>query len=953
MANEIVIKVVLETGDIKKGTQQIEKEVKAAVDKAAGTAKQGGKQIGNALTDGIGSSLKTLKSLGLLQLGRDLLGFASSAASFFKGATEAIGRFNDLATKTALTTRTLSALDVVLKQNDSSIEAFSQSFVFFQRQVGEAQSGNKELARTFKALNIDINATSEQALRQVIERYSRLPNVAQKAAFAQQVFGRSGVDLIPVLDELDGNMESFIQKMDEFGLTVGPQAAKEADAFADQMLILDERMKRFSANVGNAVIPVVLELVNAFDKVVNKVEELGGKLDASTIFGSLIGIPSGIPRGRATAPTGISETDFLGGIRGLIFNQPIPKGALGGDKTRRPLTELQQIDKQLAETERKIRQLTDAKSLEFQATVKLQLAELQLATAREKVTAEVERRLGIPTLPKVGEANVRRVPTGLGALPGNLLGGAFTQEQLFEQRAGENEVAQLNRQVELERQATQFDTQQLRLKTEEQRIQNQINAGIITESEGKEQTLALQRSMRNELLATLEAQKQFAETPFEIAQIDQQIEQVKSLGVELDNASRFMKGFGQESETVGDIFERFGNNVARSLSSIKGLFDGLKSAVLGFFNDLFGRSLNNLIRGTLGGLFGGGGGGGILGSVGGLFGGGSLGGLGGGTFGGSVFGGGGGGIGGLLGGGIGALGGIFGAGAATAGGIGGGAAGAALGGATGGAGGLLGSLGPLLSNPITGIAAGAAILIGGHFLGKAKQRKADESLSGDFLTQALQSIDQLARDIQTDQILGTEAPGIFESQILGTFRSQISGLKTKSVVTSRLTNQVRDLQNVYNARIPPLIEQQLTRLDELERERLKRLAADRNFALQIPEFARGGIVPGTDRGFDSVLALARPGEMFLTRQQQTAIMGMAGTGIFQAAGVPGEQASNTFAGGGIVSGEGPTIVIENLVVSVGMSRSGAAEIFAAGGSTAKGRQVVVNNIRTAQTNREM
>jgi hypothetical protein len=90
--------------------------------------------------------------------------------------------------------------------------------------------------------------------------------------------------------------------------------------------------------------------------------------------------------------------------------------------------------------------------------------------------------------------------------------------------------------------------------------------------------------------------------------------------------------------------------------------------------------------------------------------------------------------------------------------------------------------------------------------------------------------------------------------------------------------------------------------------------------------------------------------MVLTQAQQGAIAAMAGAGVFQAAGVP-DAGINTSAGqafqfGGTVAG-GQPLTIE-LDVHVGMSQSGAEEIFVAGARADSGQAVVVRTVRKAQ-----
>ena len=453
----------------------------------------------------------------------------------------------------------------------------------------------------------------------------------------------------------------------------------------------------------------------------------------------------------------------------------------------------------------------------------------------------------------------------------------------------------------------------------------------------------------------------------------------------LSDSERFMQGFADATLSVGDAFEQFGNSVARAFGDVRNLFAGLKQAVLSFFNDLIGSTLQNLVRGVLGPIFGGGGGTGIGGFFQRAFAGAGGGGISapasisGGV--GSFFSGGGGGslafpgaqspeffnVSGGAGrtsffGGIGksfaaaapllglGLGGSLG-GQSIPGQIAGSAGGLLGGGAIAGFSGALGAkAAAFFTNPFT-IAIGAGLLVGSFFLGRSKQRKQDEELSGQFLTQALQGIDQLAAAVASGQITTlAEARSIFDSQILATFRQQIGTLKTKSVRESRLNNQVRDLRNQFEQRIPPLILEQERRASDAARF----AAIDRRL---VPEFAFGGTVPGVDRGRDSVLSLLRPGELVLTRGQQASVVAQSNPGVFDRAGVPrgamhtGGAQAFAFGGTAIAAPGGQSGI--TLFVQVGMSQSGAEEITAAALDSGTGKRMIVNVVQRAQLDKEL
>lgn len=184
-------------------------------------------------------------------------------------------------------------------------------------------------------------------------------------------------------------------------------------------------------------------------------------------------------------------------------------------------------------------------------------------------------------------------------------------------------------------------------------------------------------------------------------------------------------------------------------------------------------------------------------------------------------------------------------------------------------GGGLGALGPAALAALGPIALVALpLIIGAILLGRSKQRKADEEASGEFLQNAIDATKELRKQAEQGNLTDeAKARDIFENQIIGTFTSQISGLKTKSVRDSRLTNQVADLRALFEAEVIPAI---------------KQAAKDAAiFKKQIPEFHSGGLA------HNETLAVVLRSEMILTQQQQHMIQHMAGFNVFAAAGVPG------------------------------------------------------------------
>jgi hypothetical protein len=121
--------------------------------------------------------------------------------------------------------------------------------------------------------------------------------------------------------------------------------------------------------------------------------------------------------------------------------------------------------------------------------------------------------------------------------------------------------------------------------------------------------------------------------------------------------------------------------------------------------------------------------------------------------------------------------------------------------------------------------------------------------------------------VQSDRITGeAQARDVLNNEILKTFIAQINTLKSASVRNSRLTNQTRDLKNLFETEVIPAVTAQKAR--QLVNAKL------------LPEFASGGFFRGQG------LAMLHDGEIIMNKMQQSRLIAMTSPSVFQAVGVP-------------------------------------------------------------------
>lgn len=161
--------------------------------------------------------------------------------------------------------------------------------------------------------------------------------------------------------------------------------------------------------------------------------------------------------------------------------------------------------------------------------------------------------------------------------------------------------AQIRRARELDRAARVED---IAVQQQELQIQQAISQGVISEAQGKEATLAIQRQLRDVLIASLEAQKALETDPEKLARLNLEIQKLATFGQQLTPAQAFFKGLRSEAETTAEAFERIGSNFKdKFLGVLDGGIDRLTQK-FGFFKDLIGDILKSLTRRVISQLFG-------------------------------------------------------------------------------------------------------------------------------------------------------------------------------------------------------------------------------------------------------------------------------------------------------------------------------------------------------------
>jgi hypothetical protein len=231
--------------DIKAGSAYV---VIGAIDKTAAVLKRVAarfKSIGAAITS-IG--IKTLA------VGGTLTAPFIAATKIFADMGDEI---NKASQRTGVAVEQLSALKYAADQSGSSLEGLETGIKHLSKTTTAAAEGDKKALDTLSKLGLSYDDLKgklpDEQFITVGDALSKVADATTKASLAQELFGKTGTELLPLLANGADGINTLVTRARDLGLTFGKEDAEAATKFGDILSDLWKQFKQVNFVVGEAI----------------------------------------------------------------------------------------------------------------------------------------------------------------------------------------------------------------------------------------------------------------------------------------------------------------------------------------------------------------------------------------------------------------------------------------------------------------------------------------------------------------------------------------------------------------------------------------------------------------------------------------------------------------------------------------------------------------------------
>lgn len=379
-------------------------------DKGSAKVKKFSKNVKNSGN----ASEKASKALKLFGAGMGLAGAGAVGASvavfnLAKGVAEAQDKITKMGRELGVSTEFLSSLEFSAKLAGTSLDSVDKGLSKMARTAQDAQNGSLTASRAFTDLGIAVknqNGTfkeSDEILLEISDKFKDMPNGVLKTAKAQEIFGKSGKQMINLLNQGSDALKEQAEEAEHLGLTFDQEAGESAEAFNDQLLRMEQTFTGLGQEVGQEIIPILTDL---FNDILMGVEIARPAI--TSFFSNMVGAIEVVAEELSDFVLGWSQIakeidDFFGNDKELNV-MITPEGQARLDRLAKREKEEEEQKKKAEKQAKNSEKLKQQREMKARKDAEIRRKEREREKKREKEEAKREAERAIKTAERLAEA---------------------------------------------------------------------------------------------------------------------------------------------------------------------------------------------------------------------------------------------------------------------------------------------------------------------------------------------------------------------------------------------------------------------------------------------------------------------------------------------------------------------------------------------------------------------
>lgn len=212
------------------------------------------------ITNWAGGVTSTVKGIGVALAGAFTVG---TVVQSIKANIDLADSMAKMSQSVGVSVEKLTAYRHAANLSGVSIETIGKGLGLLSQKMVEAAEGTGEGKKAFQALGLSATDASGQlldsdkALEQIADRFAKMADGPQKTAAAMDLFGKSGKDLIPLLNGGSAGLAQMRHEALRLGLTFDTSTAKAAERVNDNVARVQASFTGLATKTAVGLIPTL------------------------------------------------------------------------------------------------------------------------------------------------------------------------------------------------------------------------------------------------------------------------------------------------------------------------------------------------------------------------------------------------------------------------------------------------------------------------------------------------------------------------------------------------------------------------------------------------------------------------------------------------------------------------------------------------------------------------
>ena len=249
-------------------TDKMSKVISQAVGKSTASLSSFERTAGN-IGRNLGSFGKGAAQVGLLA--------ANGIYNMSKSAADYAGDMMDMSRITGVGFEKIQELAYAAKMSGIETDKLKTAFVKLNKVVTEANGGNETYLQTFRNLGISLTDAAgnmrkpNEIFEDIADVFNKSEDSATKTAMAYTLLGKSGADLIPILNDGREGLKAWYEQARDSGVILADEVGKSAETAGDNLEGLTQKLRGTTLQLGAKLLPVMTEFVGKVDAILTRV----------------------------------------------------------------------------------------------------------------------------------------------------------------------------------------------------------------------------------------------------------------------------------------------------------------------------------------------------------------------------------------------------------------------------------------------------------------------------------------------------------------------------------------------------------------------------------------------------------------------------------------------------------------------------------------------------------